>query len=480
MRRSIRITGTLFVLLTTAGFLGDCEHKPGLPYYELTIRVAPPLSGTVTTEPAGINCQGLCTYAFNGPTRARIIATAAPGHSLIRISGESDCTDGVVDLREISPMACTVEFTDPGVALGGWEQLGAGYSATDVATPLITLDRNDRPVVAHLESDTGALRVRVRRFDGTDWMDLGIANPLGVGNTTHFSMVLDAQDAPVLAWIESVDTQQLLYVARWNGLVWERLCQGLSNCELNFDNFDRASNPSIQVDDGGRIAVAWVEDGVVSLKRLGALGWETHASGRGPSESGPAVDVALTFEASMPVVAWVRESSRNTVHVAAPLVIGATEIWTVVSGELSGEDASRNAASVDLLNLVTDDAPPIVAWSAEGDGRSRAFMRQYDDITVSWRSFDNPNSPLGIPAAYVGPTFAIANNGTPLLAVSYPASGPDRLDVWESDGETPYTSFPFRVSSPSLAMARNVVIRQPFLAWIRNGQLEVWRWTPPL
>jgi len=73
-------------------------------------------SGTVTSDPAGIECGETCTQSYPHGTVVTLTATPAPGARFVAWSGDSDCADGSVTLD--MEKTCTANFV-PGPVTPG-------------------------------------------------------------------------------------------------------------------------------------------------------------------------------------------------------------------------------------------------------------------------------------------------------------------------------------------------------------------------
>ncbi len=74
----------------------------------LTVTRAGTGSGTVTSDPAGIECGDTCTQSYPHGTVVTLTATPAPGARFVSWSGDPDCADGSVTLD--MEKTCTANF----------------------------------------------------------------------------------------------------------------------------------------------------------------------------------------------------------------------------------------------------------------------------------------------------------------------------------------------------------------------------------
>ncbi len=79
-----------------------------------TLTVTKSGSGTVTSSPAGIDCGGDCSQSYNFGTKVILSATGTSGQSFSSWSGDSDCSDGILNMY--ANRNCTANFLlpDPG------------------------------------------------------------------------------------------------------------------------------------------------------------------------------------------------------------------------------------------------------------------------------------------------------------------------------------------------------------------------------
>jgi len=87
-------------------------------------------SGTVTSNPTGINCGPTCSASFAGGTVITLTAVPAAGSTFTGWSGDPDCSDGSVTLN--ASTNCTATFNTSGV--GGPFTLSVSKAGTGSGT----------------------------------------------------------------------------------------------------------------------------------------------------------------------------------------------------------------------------------------------------------------------------------------------------------------------------------------------------------
>ena len=253
---------------------------------QATLTVAVAGSGSVTSAPAGINCGSDCTEAYPLGTRVTLNPLAAPGQRFYAWSGDADCSDGVLMLS--AARACTAVFLPalPPYPDGlGWAVLGAPLTLASEVDPTPSLSRDgNHPVVAYVEALGGDIaRLYVKRLEGTSFVTLG-GGALNAGSITAASepsLVTTTNGQPFVAWIQGNGIQQNVFVARFNGTAWESV--GPPGIPLNYVAGSTAARPALALDAENQPLVAWLENGVVKLKRFDGAAWVAAPGGEGPA-----------------------------------------------------------------------------------------------------------------------------------------------------------------------------------------------------
>ena len=121
-------------ILTNDGAVGDVygEFLGTVPSYTLTVTKSGTGTGTVTSNPAGIDCAGDCNEVYNAGTVATLIATPDVGSSFAGWSGDADCSDGQVTMDSDKPGTATFNLVQYTLTVS---KAGAG-SGTVTSSPV--------------------------------------------------------------------------------------------------------------------------------------------------------------------------------------------------------------------------------------------------------------------------------------------------------------------------------------------------------
>jgi hypothetical protein len=347
--------------------------------------------GRVTSADTFIDCAraaGLCAHAYAVGTVVSLSATASPGWAFSGWS--SDCSGGSASLD--AARVCSATF----LAVG-WQPAGAALSPSSTLGMAVAVDYSAAtgPVLYAATAQSGAgsrIELLVRRFEGNNWVTVGgnLIEPGAVSNINFTpSLVIDSGGRMTVAWAEN---EQRIRVKQWSGTDWVSLGDNL--------NIDPAAQVQVfgaqlAVSGSGSLVAAWIEAsgnvsamGRMALKRYNPVAQTWVGDRVLPAENG-VLALRLTSEAlGQPLLMFV------------PF------------------DAS--AASFEgPLRVVRQDN--FGAWSDVCTPLSRA----------SARGVFYPNSQIGFGIAQSGPTrgpVAIFNNGEALFAVKCGAAGWTGLD----------------------------------------------------
>jgi hypothetical protein len=100
------------------------------------------------------------------------------------------------------------------------------HGAEHPRPPAVALDGAGRALLAWTHGDPASSTLRLRRWSGTTWEELGGSGTRGVGLAVRYvdpSLAFDEADHPVVAWSALLGGNQEITVRRWTGERWEPL-----------------------------------------------------------------------------------------------------------------------------------------------------------------------------------------------------------------------------------------------------------------
>lgn len=107
---TVNLTTGAVTALATSSPQGEFEGAiPGQTFSNLNVTLAGKGKGTVTSDPAGIDCGTDCSGTYPDGTVVTLTATPALGSKFKEWSGDADCVDGTVTMA--GDLACTATFS---------------------------------------------------------------------------------------------------------------------------------------------------------------------------------------------------------------------------------------------------------------------------------------------------------------------------------------------------------------------------------
>jgi len=249
----------------------------------------------------------------------------------------------------------------------------------------VTLDGSDNPVIAWLERVSGDFVLYVSRWDGNDWVRFGTNSLIVTPGNYAFGVkvVVDPDDNPVVAWYEKETSGDGdIYVKRWDGAAWEQLGTG----PLDVDPAADAGWPSLALLSTGEPVVAWHEQEVaadqkdIRVKFYDGAAWQQYDNA--PLDMNPAVNTqgpALAIDPSdRPVVAWSEAHDSTETHLY--VVRREGNQWQPLgTGALNVYSAPTLAQGVSLA--IGPDGTPFVSWmegQAGPEWNASIYMKRFD------------------------------------------------------------------------------------------------------
>ena len=321
---------------------------------------------------------------------------------------------------------------------------GVSRSARRSEEPSLSMDASGRPIVAWQDGSSGNYEIYLRRWDGTQWAELGgSATGGGVSNTPgasrYLSMALDPAGNPVIAWQEAI-SWSYVYVKRWNGSQWVEL--GGSASGFGISGIVAAfGSPSISVDPAGNPMVAWCEEisGIrqVYVKKWNGSAWTElggSATGGGVSAGTNSSDYAVlaSDSAGNPVVAWNYYSTNAEIYLRA----WSGSAWVEIGGSATGGGASSTSGSSRYPDLVVDASDrPVLVWQEFLTTNEEVYLKRWNGS--AWVALGGSATSGGISASAghsTGASIALDALGNPIVAWDDRTAGNREVHLRRWDG----------------------------------------------
>ena len=208
--------------------------------------------------------RGSLSSDVSSASRSMDLAVTSTGEPILAWSRQLfDPNRGTLDFNVFVGPFGGVTWTRGGGSLNVNPERYAG-------SPSLKLDARDRPVVAFTAASTG-FDVFVKRWSGSNWVQLGetVNGRTGLANAPH--LALDARGNPTVAWLENAGSIKV-FVKRWDGKVWQPL-----GGFLNVDPKSYVESSSLTLDVNGNPVVVWAEEVTRTQRRVYGKRWNGKA-----------------------------------------------------------------------------------------------------------------------------------------------------------------------------------------------------------
>lgn len=280
-----------------------------------------------------------------------------------------------------------------------WDPATVG--GTSFLTPDIAIDSDGYPVIAvPTWASTSPAEIFVRRFDGTSWSDIGtdLGTGTGVGAggvVTHVHIALDSSDNPIVAWQDGAYTSPDVRVKRFDGTSWQEvgadvlLAGGVLPEDGLINIKERGNGLDLVVDASDNPILVWewmlrpgsggVGPSEIYAAAFDGTDWVERgtgsASGGGISNNdGWSTEPSIVVDAEgNPIVAWTDDTSGNREIYARRLV--GTEWQEIGVGSASLGGVSNSANDSDQVTIAVAGSRLCLAWSELGSIATEIVMR---------------------------------------------------------------------------------------------------------
>ncbi len=152
------------------------------------------------------------------------------------------------------------------VELGGESASNGGISNNlgQSYYPHLIVTTDGTPIVSWQDSSSGNLEIYVRRWNGSAWIEMGDSSASGggisntIGTSENPQLAVDANGAHIITWDDNSNGYREIYVRRWNGTDWVELGTGSASGGGISNNLGLSMWPQIVIGSDGIPVVAWV------------------------------------------------------------------------------------------------------------------------------------------------------------------------------------------------------------------------------
>jgi hypothetical protein len=290
----------------------------------------------------------------------------------------------------------------PSSASGGGISDNNGVSTS----PSLAFASDGTAYLAWADNSSGNYEVHIRRWDGNNWVALGSgkASEGSIGNPTAgldwlVSLAVGPDDMPYVAWQDGRSGDTEIYVRRWNGSSWVEVGTGSATGGGVSDNTGPSRRPSLALDANGTPYVAWwdTSDGndEIYLREWTGAAWGAlggSAAGGGISNNTgrshtPALAVALAPQipplfGGGPYVAWQDDTSGDfEIYIREARSGFAGVSWNEVgAGSATAGGISNNTGQSYKASLAVDPTnnQQVLAWHDDSSGDFEIYLRRWN------------------------------------------------------------------------------------------------------
>ena len=334
---------------------------------------------------------------------------------------------------------------------GSWQAVGSGSASGGGISnnsgqskwAAIAVAADGTPYVAWRDWSSGKGQIYVRRWNGSQWQEVGSGSAAGGGISDSSadsgrapSIAIGLDGTPYVAWRDYDGSRGQIYVKRWNGSQWTEVGNhsahggGISNNNAN------SVRPSIAVAPDAKPVVAWMdysanEDGAeIYVRRWNGSIWEEIGSG---SATGGGISknngdshapwIAIAPD-GMPFISW-HDNSSGDYEIYVRRWNGTA--WAEVgSGSAQGGGISNNSGdSLQACLDIASDGTPYVVWYDISGGDAEIYVRYWNGS--SWSEAGTGSASGGGVSSNNGasslPELAVSPSGVPYVAWGDDSSG---------------------------------------------------------
>lgn len=129
------------------------------------------------------------------------------------------------------------------------------------SNPAITYGNSGDPIVVWQGGTESSSDIYVSRWDGTNWVQMGSGNISNTNSVSRNPSIIRGLDGnPIVAWEDNADGDYDIYVRRWDGTNWVEVGTGSATGGGISSNTGNSTHPYIAIQPDGRIFASWLDD----------------------------------------------------------------------------------------------------------------------------------------------------------------------------------------------------------------------------
>ncbi len=375
-------------------------------------------------------------YQVTEPGPKILIAQASGGIATPTPTQSTTPTPTITPI--ITPTPTDPPSTGSWQEVGAGSASGSGISNLSGHSeyPSIAIAPDGMPYVAWVDGNSGNWEIYVRRWNGNIWEEVGVGSASGggisnnVGASTYPSIAIAIDGTPYVAWEDYSGDNVDIYVRRWNGSNWIEVGAGSANGGGISETAGSSYKPSIAIATDGTPYVVWHDysndNAEIYVRRWNGSSWvevgDGSASGGGISNNlgnSAWAAIAITLD-GIPYVAWLDFSDGDDSETYVRSWNGNN--WIEVGlGSASGGGISNDSGGTGSPSIATaTDGTPYVTWSWSDDSSEdwEIYIRTWNGS--NWIEVGAGSASGGGISNNTGdssrPSIAIAIDGTPYVA----------------------------------------------------------------
>jgi hypothetical protein len=360
------------------------------------------------------------------------IAVAPDGTVYVAWHSDNPTEDSEIYIRRWN--GSSWEEVGAGSATGGGISNNSGSSAG----PFVSVAPDGIPYVAWTDFSLGNPEIYIRRWNGSSWEEVGAGSASGGGISNNLGssygggLAVAPDGTPYVVWSNNTSAgDPEIFVRRWNGSNWEEVGVGSATGGGISNDTGSSYGPSIAIASSGTPYIAWENEDIqegyreIYIRRWNGSSWEevgaSSASGGGISNNSgfsAATSTAVAPDGT-PYVAWQNYvSGDNNYEIYIRRWNGSS--WEEVgAGSATGGGISNTSGYSEYPSLViAPDGTLTIAWRDDSSGNAESYVRQWRG--ANWEEIGSNSASEGGISNNGGNSYeqraTLAPNGTPYVA----------------------------------------------------------------